>query len=158
MKQQLEGKQFQGVEMLDGVISDMPQSTWSGAMVMWFERMTKCVRAEGDYYGKTGLGKKIRTCTKSSTSRNFWGAPRILDHTTRVGAHGFFTLHNRLCQSSRYHRSVDFRETVFYSRQHGKFGMHTRKRFRHNYDGRGNMLGLTGEERRKASRCRAGQC
>ena len=31
---------------------------WSSAMVTWFERMTKCVHAEGDYFEKNGLGKK----------------------------------------------------------------------------------------------------
>ena len=37
VKQQLKGKQFKGVEdaraVFEGVITDMPQSTWSGAMV-----------------------------------------------------------------------------------------------------------------------------
>ena len=56
MKQQLKGRQFQGVEdaraFFQGVISDIPQSTWSGAMATWFERMTKCVFAEGGYFDK----------------------------------------------------------------------------------------------------------
>ena len=42
VKQQLKGKQFLGVEdaqfFFQSVISDMPRSTWSGAMVTWFER------------------------------------------------------------------------------------------------------------------------
>ena len=41
VKQRLKGKQFQGVEddraFFEGMISDMPQSTLSGAMVRWFE-------------------------------------------------------------------------------------------------------------------------
>ena len=45
VEQQLKGKQFQGVEdaraFYEVVISDMPQSAWSSAMVTWFERMTK---------------------------------------------------------------------------------------------------------------------
>ena len=56
MKQQLKGKQFQGVEearaFSEGVVSDTPQSTWSASMVAWFERMTKRVNAEGDYFEK----------------------------------------------------------------------------------------------------------
>ena len=47
VQQRLKGKQFQGVEdaraFYEGVIFDMPQSTWSGAMVTWFERTTKYV-------------------------------------------------------------------------------------------------------------------
>ena len=43
-KQRLKGKQFQGAEdaraFFEGVISDMPQSTWSGTMITWFEMMT----------------------------------------------------------------------------------------------------------------------
>lgn len=58
MKRQLKGKQFQGVEdargFFEGVISDIPDSTWSGAMVTWFERMIKWVRAEGGYFEKLG--------------------------------------------------------------------------------------------------------
>ena len=56
MKQQLKGKQFQDVEnaqaFFESIISDIPQSTWSGAMVMWFERMTKCMHAKGGYLEK----------------------------------------------------------------------------------------------------------
>ena len=56
MKQQLKGKQFLGIEgaraVFEGVISDIPQSTWSGAMVTWFEGMTKCVHVEGGYFEK----------------------------------------------------------------------------------------------------------
>ena len=56
VKQQLKGKSFQGVEdaraFVEGVISDMPRSTWSGAMVTWLERITNCVHAKGDYFGK----------------------------------------------------------------------------------------------------------
>lgn len=58
VKRQLKGKQFQGVEdargFFEGVISDIPDSTWSGAMVTWFERMIKWVRAEGGYFEKLG--------------------------------------------------------------------------------------------------------
>ena len=31
--------------LFEGVISDMAHSTWSVAMVTWFERMTKCAHA-----------------------------------------------------------------------------------------------------------------
>ena len=33
----------------EGVISGISQSTWSGAMVAWFERMSKCMHAEDTY-------------------------------------------------------------------------------------------------------------
>ena len=58
VKRQLKvkGKQFQGVgdarAFFEGVNPDMPQSTWSGAMVTWFERMTKCVYAEAEGWGE----------------------------------------------------------------------------------------------------------
>ena len=64
VKQQLKGKQFQDVEgaraFFEGVISDIPQSTWSGTMCRWFERMSKRMQAGlGVGVGvlrKTGLG------------------------------------------------------------------------------------------------------
>ena len=41
----MRGKQFQNVEdaraFFDGVIMDIPQSTWSGVIDSWFERMVK---------------------------------------------------------------------------------------------------------------------
>ena len=49
-KRQLKGKQFQNAEdtraFFEGVILDIPQSTWSGVIDSWFERMVKCVQAE----------------------------------------------------------------------------------------------------------------
>ena len=46
-KRQLKGKQFQNAEdalaFFEGVILDIPQSTWSGVINSWFERMVKCV-------------------------------------------------------------------------------------------------------------------
>ena len=76
------GKQFMGVEdagaFSEGVISDMPQSTWSGAMVTWFERIIKCVHAEegGGATLKNRTRQEIRTCAQISTSRDLWGDPR----------------------------------------------------------------------------------
>ena len=56
VKQQLKRKQFQGIEdaraVFEGMVPDMPQSMWFGDMVTWFERMTKRVYAEGDYFEK----------------------------------------------------------------------------------------------------------
>lgn len=58
------------------MIFDIPQSVWSGAMVTWIKRMTKCVHAEWKYLKKKrkkkGLGKKSVN-TQLSTSGNWWG-------------------------------------------------------------------------------------
>ena len=47
----MKGKQFQNAEdaraFFEGVIFDIPQSTWSSAIESWFERMVKCVQGEG---------------------------------------------------------------------------------------------------------------
>ena len=55
VKWQLKGKQFQNAEdaraFFEGVIFDIPQSTWSGVIDSWFERMVKCVQAEGEGRG-----------------------------------------------------------------------------------------------------------
>ena len=43
-KRQLKGKQFQNAKYtrdFEGVILDIPQSTWSGVIDSWFERMVK---------------------------------------------------------------------------------------------------------------------
>ena len=56
VKWQLKGKQFQNVEdaraFIEGVILDIPQSTWSGVINSWFERMVRCVQAEGSFLKK----------------------------------------------------------------------------------------------------------
>ena len=56
VKRQLKGEQFQSVKdarsFIEGVILDMPQSAWSGVIHSWFERMVKCVQAEGGFFGK----------------------------------------------------------------------------------------------------------
>ena len=49
----------------EGVLSDMPQSTWSGDVVTWFKRTTKFVHAKKDYFEKTGLGTEFVHATKS---------------------------------------------------------------------------------------------
>ena len=41
----------------EGVISGISQSTWSGAMVAWFERMSKCVHAEDTYFEKVSFAR-----------------------------------------------------------------------------------------------------
>ena len=55
-KKQLMGKQFQNAEdaraFIEGVILDIPQSTWSGVIDSWFERMVKCDLAEGGFFEK----------------------------------------------------------------------------------------------------------
>ena len=69
MKQQLKGKQFKDVEdaraFFEGVISDMSQSTWSDAMVTWFEGTTKRLHVEGVYYEE-----KNRSHVSSGGSNN----------------------------------------------------------------------------------------
>ena len=56
VKWQLKGKPFQNAEdaraFIEGVILDIPQSTWSGVIDSWFERMVKCVQAEGGFFEK----------------------------------------------------------------------------------------------------------
>ena len=56
VKRQLKGKLFQGVEnaraFFEDMISDIRQSTWSGAMVTWFQMMTKRLRAKGNSFEK----------------------------------------------------------------------------------------------------------
>ena len=53
-KRQLKGKQFQNAEdaraFFEGIILDIFQSMWSGVMDSWFERMVKCVQAEGGFF------------------------------------------------------------------------------------------------------------
>ena len=54
VKRQLKVKQFQNAEdaraFFEGVTLDIPQSTWSGIIDSWFERIVKCVQAEGDFF------------------------------------------------------------------------------------------------------------
>ena len=56
VKWQLKGKQFQNAEdaraFIEGVVLDIPQSTWSGVIDSWFERMVNCVQAEGGFFEK----------------------------------------------------------------------------------------------------------
>ena len=56
VKWQLKGKQIQNVEdaraFIEGVILDIPQSTWSCVINSWFERMVKCVQAKGSFFKK----------------------------------------------------------------------------------------------------------
>ena len=56
VKKQLKGKQFQNAEdaraFFEGVIFGIPQSTWSGVIDSWFERMVKCVQAKGGFIEK----------------------------------------------------------------------------------------------------------
>ena len=56
VKRQLKGKQFQNAEdaraLTEGVILDIPQSTWSAVIDSWFERMIKYVQAEGGFFEK----------------------------------------------------------------------------------------------------------
>ena len=56
IKRQMKGKQFQSAEdaraLFEGVILDIPQSTWSGAIESWFERKAKCVHGKGGFFKK----------------------------------------------------------------------------------------------------------
>ena len=53
-KRQLRGKQFQNAKdaraFFEGVILDIPQSTCSGVIDSWFERMVKCIQAKGGFF------------------------------------------------------------------------------------------------------------
>ena len=63
----MKGKQFQNAEdaqaFFEGVILDIPQSTCSGVIDSWFERMVKCVQSEGKGGGgflkKTGVDRVV---------------------------------------------------------------------------------------------------
>ena len=56
IKKQLKGKPFSCVEearaFAEGAISDIPQSAWAGAVDSWFQRMAKCIQAQGGYFEK----------------------------------------------------------------------------------------------------------
>ena len=56
VKWQLRGNQFQNAEdaqaFIEGVILDIPLSTWSGVIDSWFEGMVKNVQAEGGFFEK----------------------------------------------------------------------------------------------------------
>ena len=56
LKKLLRGIKFQNPEdaraHFEGVIFTLPRSTWSGVMDRWFERMNKCVNAEGGFIEK----------------------------------------------------------------------------------------------------------
>ena len=56
VKRQLKGKQFQSAEdaraFFEGGIFNIPKSTWSGVTDSWFEKMVKCVQAEGGFFEK----------------------------------------------------------------------------------------------------------
>ena len=54
VKRQMKGKQLLNAEdaraFFEGVILDIPQSTWSGALDSWFDRMVKCVQGDGGFF------------------------------------------------------------------------------------------------------------
>lgn len=56
VKRQLKGKKFQTPEdarrFFEAIVSDLPQSTWSGAFDNWFHRMGRCIQASGGYFEK----------------------------------------------------------------------------------------------------------
>ena len=56
VRRQLKGKQFQNAKdaraFFEGVILDIPQSTWSGVIDSWFERIVISVQAEGGFFEK----------------------------------------------------------------------------------------------------------
>ena len=60
VKLQLKGKQCQNAEdaraFFEGVSLDISQSTWSDVIDKWFERMVKCVQAEGGWGEGVGEG------------------------------------------------------------------------------------------------------
>ena len=76
VERQLKGKQFQNAEgaraFFDGVILDIPQSMWSGVIDSWFEKMVKCVQAEGGREGgggglrKTGVDRVVVSVVKKN--------------------------------------------------------------------------------------------
>ena len=67
---------------LERVISDMPKSTWPGALVTWLERLTKCglggwgEGGGGTMKKKNWTRQEMRACTQLSASRDLRGAIR----------------------------------------------------------------------------------
>ena len=63
VKRQLKGKQFQNAEdaqaFFEGVNLDIPQSAWSGVIDSWFERMVKCIQAEGGFCEKLVVDRVV---------------------------------------------------------------------------------------------------
>ena len=59
----MKGKQFQNAEdsrtFFEGVILDIPQSMCSGVIDNWFERMVRCVQAEGGFFEKNGVDRGV---------------------------------------------------------------------------------------------------
>ena len=55
-EQQLRWIKFQSLDaaraFFEGVIFTIPQSTWAGVSHRWFERMTKCINAGGEFIEK----------------------------------------------------------------------------------------------------------
>ena len=71
VKRQLEGKQFQNAEdartFFEGIILDIPQSTWSGAIDSWFQRTVKCVKAKVGGLRKTGVDRVFVSAPEKKT-------------------------------------------------------------------------------------------
>ena len=80
VKRQLKGKQFQNAKdalaFFEGVILDIPQSTWSGVKDSWFERMVKCVQTEGVSAKNWSRQSGCKCCSKSRL-QNIMSDPRM---------------------------------------------------------------------------------
>ena len=52
----MKGQVFESAEdarrCFEGLVADIPEVTWRDVTTKWFERMTKCIRAEGGYIEK----------------------------------------------------------------------------------------------------------
>ena len=66
VKRQLKGKQFQNSEdartFIEGVIFDIPQSTWLGVIDSWFERIVKCAQGEGGFFENWSRQSGCKCC------------------------------------------------------------------------------------------------
>ena len=74
VKWQLKGKQFQNVEdaraFIEGVIFHMPQSTWSGVVDSWFERMVQSVQAEGGFVANLDYTDWLQVLLKNQIAKH----------------------------------------------------------------------------------------
>ena len=56
---------------------DISQSTWSGVIDSWFERMVKCIQSEGGFFEKTGVDIGVVSVVKKTRLQSM-SDPRTL--------------------------------------------------------------------------------
>ena len=76
----------------EGVISDIPESTRSGATVTWFERLIKRVHAKGGYFESRTKGKKFVHAPRSTHKEKLTRCPSYTDTRTKFCYHLFVCL------------------------------------------------------------------